>query len=236
MIGAAVFAGAFAVAFVAFGLFVDARGLWWRFRAPRLADPEAHEPSAASFTARRAVMVVLGLFLAYESFSMLKLAGVFDSGPDHAEILERVQDVARDLETEDGAGRYRLTGLEGSWGDFINPALKGPEAWDPVATLVEDEEETSGGGTSGAETSGSGTSGAGTSGAGTSGSGSSGADKGSTSDIKGPFVERYEIDGSVCLTVTATPLPGQSARDHALDLVMYGIRTEVVDEACPEAA
>ncbi|MEU3609407.1 hypothetical protein AB0E83_28760 [Streptomyces sp. NPDC035033] len=211
MIGAAVFAGIFAVLFLGLGLFVDPRGLWWRFRAPRLADPEAEEPSSASFTARRVILVVLGLFMAWQSYGALRLAGVFDSAPDHEETLRRVKEAAELLETEDGDGLRKLRGLEGSWGEYINPVLTGPEELDPVARLVEDGE----------------------SGDDRTGDGSEAPGKDSGPEFRGTSVERYQVDG-ICLTVTATPLPGQSERDHALDLVRYSLRTDVVDDFCPD--
>ncbi|MGW3624811.1 hypothetical protein [Streptomyces sp. NPDC000880] len=183
MIGAAVFAGLFALAFLAFA-FVDHRRLWWHFQARRFENPEAHEPSAASFMWRRLALVGVAAFLAWQVVGMLRLAGVFDSGPDHAEILERVKSASVNLETGKNEGRYKLSGLHGSWGEFINPRLQGPGE-DPIASLASESGN----------------------------------------------VERYDVDG-ICLTVTATPLPGQSEMAHAVDNLMYSLKTEVVDSPC----
>ncbi|MDN3297425.1 hypothetical protein QWM81_25965 [Streptomyces ficellus] len=214
MIGAAVFAGAFAVAFLAFALFVDPRKLWWRFRARHFDNPEAHEPSAASFMWRRVTLAALGVFLGWQVIGMLRLAGVFETGPDHAEVLDRVEYAALNLETEDGEGRHKWPGGgEGAWDEFINPRLKGPEREDPVASLV-DGEDAGGDGHSEA-----------------SREGGTGSQSGSEPDTRGSFVERYDIDG-ICLTVTATPLPGQSEMDHAIDNLRYSVRTDVVDSPC----
>ncbi|MDQ0940326.1 hypothetical protein [Streptomyces sp. V1I1] len=135
MIGAAVFAALFALAFLAFA-FVDHRKLWWHFQASRFENPEAHEPSAASFMWRRLALVGVAAFLAWQTVGMLRLAGVFGSGPDHDEILKRVESVAEELDTGE-AGRYKFPGLEdeGSWGPFINPRLQGPGE-DPIAMLA----------------------------------------------------------------------------------------------------
>ncbi|WP_327190720.1 hypothetical protein [Streptomyces xinghaiensis] len=135
MIGAAVFTGAFAVAFLAFALFVDPRKLWWRFRARHFEHPEAHEPSAASFLWRRVLLGVLGLVLVWQCVELLRLAGVFKTGLDHAEVLERVENAALNLETGKDGGQYKMPVGEGSWGFFIDPRLKGPGD-DPVAHLV----------------------------------------------------------------------------------------------------
>ncbi|MFI2368656.1 hypothetical protein [Streptomyces sp. NPDC018833] len=216
MIGAAVFAGVFAVAFVACGLFVDPRKLWWRFRARHFDNPEAHEPSASSFMWRRVALVVVGLFLGWQVISLLRLAGVFETGPDHAEILDRVENAALNLETEDGEGRHKWSFGDGSWGAFIDPRLKGPERDDPVASLVEDEDDSGGKWDSEASREGIG----------------AGSESDSESGTPGPFVERYEVDGSICLTVHAVPLPGQSERDAAIDNLLYGITTDVVDGPC----
>ncbi|MFF8847537.1 hypothetical protein ACF08N_33300 [Streptomyces sp. NPDC015127] len=215
MIGAAVFAGVFAVAFVAFGLFVDPRKLWWRFRAPHYDNPEPHEPSAASFMWRRVALVAVGLFLGWQVVSLLRLAGVFETGPDHAEVLDRVENAALNLETEDGEGRHKWDFGDGSWGAFLDPRLKGPEREDPVASLVEEDEDSGGNWDSEARR-----------------EGLDGSEADNEPDTTGPFVERYEIDGSICLTVHAVPLPGQSERDAAIDNLMYGITTDVADAPC----
>lgn len=213
MIGAAVFTGAFAVAFLAFALFVDPRKLWWRFRARHFADPEAHEPSAASFMWRRVALVGCAVFLGWQTVGILRLAGVFETGADHAEILDRVENAALSLETEAGEGRHKWPGGgEGAWDEFINPRLKGPERDDPVVSLVEDE------GPADWDPE-------------TSGAGGSEPGSGTESETKGSFVERYEVDG-ICLTVTATALPGQSERDHAIDNLRYSVTTEVLDNPC----
>ncbi|GAA2517056.1 hypothetical protein [Streptomyces gobitricini] len=222
MIGAAVFAGAFAVAFLAFALLVDPRKLWWRFRARHFDNPEAHEPSAASFMWRRVALVVLGVYLGWQAIGMLRLAGVFETGPDRAEVLERVEHAALNLETEAGEGRYKWPGGgEGAWDEFIDPMLRGPERVDPVASLVDHEES---GGAWGPGTSRQ---------DGSVPEPGTGSDTGSGagSGTKGSFVERYDIDG-ICLTVTATPLPGQSEREYALDNLRYGVTTDVVDSPC----
>ncbi|MFF3401227.1 hypothetical protein ACFYW6_22240 [Streptomyces sp. NPDC002659] len=44
-------------------------------------------------------------------------------------------------------------------------------------------------------------------------------------------VERYAVDG-ICLTVTATPMPGQSKQAHAMDNLTYSLTTDVTDSAC----
>ncbi|QNP65622.1 hypothetical protein [Streptomyces genisteinicus] len=213
MIAAAVFAGVFAVAFTAFGLFVDPRRLWWRFRAPGLDDPGAHEPSSASFLWRRVLLVGLGLFLGWQAVGALRLAGVFETGADHAEILDRVEYAALNLETEDGEGRHKWPGGDGAWDAFIDPRLKGPERDDPVAVLV-DEEEAEGDWDSEA-----------------SRQGGASPEPGGAADPAGPFTERYEI-GGICLTVHAVPLPGQSERDAALDSLLYRVSTDIVDAPC----
>lgn len=204
MIGAAVFAGAFAVLFLVVAM-LDPRKLWWRFRAPRLDNPEAHEPSSASFGVRRLLLVCVALYLGWQAVSMLRLAGVFETGPDHAEVLDRVEYAALNLETDKGEGRYKMPGLEGSWDMFINPRLKGPERDDPVATLVEDPWAPEGNSGSAPET--------------------------DPSKRDRPQVERYNVAG-ICLTVTATPLPGQSDMDYAIDNLRYSVETEVVDSPC----
>ncbi|MFF3401229.1 hypothetical protein ACFYW6_22250 [Streptomyces sp. NPDC002659] len=107
MIGAAVFTALFALAFFAFAL-VDHRKLWWHFQAGRFDNPEQHEPSPASFRWRRVALVCVAAFLAWQCVGILRLAGVFDSGPDHDEILERVESVAADLEAAKD-GRYKLS-------------------------------------------------------------------------------------------------------------------------------
>lgn len=213
MIGAAVLAGFFAVAFAAFGLFVDPRRLWWRYRAPKLDDPEAQEPSSASFLWRRVILVGLGLFLGWQAVSALRLAGVFETGADHAEILDRVEYAALNLETEDGEGRHKWPGGDGAWDAFIDPRLKGPERDDPVAVLV-DEEEDEGDWDSEA-----------------SRRGGPSPEPGGEAEPAGPFTERYEIDG-ICLTVHAVPLAGQPERDAAIDNLLYGITTDIVDSSC----
>ncbi|NUK04512.1 hypothetical protein [Streptomyces lunaelactis] len=176
--------GVFALAFLAFAL-VDPRRAWWHFQARRFENPEAHEPSPASFKWLRVAMVGVAAFLAWQFVGMLRLAGVFDSGTDHGEILERVESVAADLETAKD-GRYKLSGLEreGSWGSFIKARLRGPGD-DPIATLAS----------------------------------------------KSGDVERYDVDG-ICLTVTATPMPGQSEQAHAMDNLMYGLKTDAGDGGC----
>ncbi|MFD4588075.1 hypothetical protein [Streptomyces sp. NPDC058434] len=184
MIGAAAFIGFFAVAFLAFAVFVDPRKLWWRFRAPHFEHPEAHEPSTASFTVRRVVMVVLAISLGWQAVGLLRLAGVFETRPDHAEVLDRLESAVGVIETDKNGGRYKVSGREGSWGDFINPLLEGP-GHDPYASLVSESGD----------------------------------------------VERYEVDG-ICLTVTATPLPGQSETAHAVGTLMYSVKTDVVDSPC----
>lgn len=133
---------------------------------------------------RRVALVGVAAFLAWQSVDALRLAGIFDSGPDHDEILERVESVAEELETGKDEGRHKISGLHGSWGDFINPRLRGPGE-DPIATLASESGD----------------------------------------------VERYGVDG-VCLTVTATPLPGQSKQAHAMDMLMYSLKTDVTDGPC----
>lgn len=216
MIGAAVFAGAFALLFLGVAL-LDPRKLWWRFRARHFEIPQDHEPSTASFAVRRIILVCLAVFLGWQSVAMLRLAGVFETGADHAEILERVEHAALDLETGKGQGRYMLSGADGSWASFINPRLKGPERDDPVAVLVKDPWAPE------------------------AGSGSGGAsdpeEYGSMPEISErekkdrPRVERYGVD-AICLTVTATALPGQPDRDYAIDHLMYEVETQVVDSPC----
>ncbi|MCX4587800.1 hypothetical protein [Streptomyces sp. NBC_01481] len=63
----------------------------WHFQAGPFDNPEAHEPSPASFKWRRAALVGSAAFLAWQCVGMLRPEGVFDSGPDHGEILERVE-------------------------------------------------------------------------------------------------------------------------------------------------
>ncbi|MEV6316489.1 hypothetical protein [Streptomyces sp. NPDC051776] len=125
MIGLAIFMGAFALAFLLFGL-ADQRKIYWRFQARQFRNPEANEPSDAAYTGRRVLLLGVALAAAVMSVNLFRTAGAFDFAPDHDEILEQVRSAAEDLE-ESGA-KYRFPGPEedGSWGEYINAELKGP--------------------------------------------------------------------------------------------------------------
>ncbi|MEU0270963.1 hypothetical protein [Streptomyces sp. NPDC006307] len=77
LIWASVFAGAFAVLFLAMAVTDVPRRLWWRFRAPHFDDPEAHEPSAASFGWRRIGLVVAAGILLWQVVELMRLAAAY---------------------------------------------------------------------------------------------------------------------------------------------------------------
>ncbi|MFF3291241.1 hypothetical protein [Streptomyces sp. NPDC003023] len=122
----------FGLGFVALGL-ADHRALWWRFQARRFADPAAHEPSGAGFAVQRVVCFVIAATTFWVSFSTYRL--ITPDGVGQDELLERVQSVTQTL---DGATKPSVLSTEegGTWGDWIDPELRGPEKDDPTATLA----------------------------------------------------------------------------------------------------
>jgi hypothetical protein len=127
----AVFMVVFGLGFVALG-FANHRAIWWRFQARRYADPAAHEPSDAGFAVHRVLCFAVAAMAFWGSFSAYRL--VTPDRIDHDELLERVRSVA---ETLDGATKSPLPGEEdGSWDDYIDPELRGPERDDPTAWLA----------------------------------------------------------------------------------------------------
>ncbi|MBT2370086.1 hypothetical protein J7E88_33665 [Streptomyces sp. ISL-10] len=109
------------MAFVAFGLFVDPRR-----HVVALPGSSLRQPGGAP--AVNGVVHVapggtggVGLFLGWQVMRLLGLAGVFETGPDHADVLDRVKYAALNLETEDGQGHHKWPVGEGSWGGFIDP-------------------------------------------------------------------------------------------------------------------
>ncbi|MFJ8645082.1 hypothetical protein ACIRNI_02980 [Streptomyces sp. NPDC093546] len=183
MSGLIAFLATFAVLFLAAAVVDLPRRLWWRFRAPHFDNPEAHEPPDAAFRWRRIGLVVLAGAFVWQVVVLLRAAGAFDSGPDHAETLKRVRYAAANLATDEGQGRSK--GLGNSWDEFIDLRLRGPGD-DPSVRLVKKDGD----------------------------------------------VEKYEVAG-ICLTVTATPLPGQSEVTHAVGVnLLYSIKTDVQDSPC----
>lgn len=131
MIGLAVFMAVFALCFAALG-FANHRAIWWRFKAPRFADPAANEPSDAGFRVHRALCFAVAIMSAWASISMFRV--ILPDEADHDEQLERVRSVAEWL---DGTSKYALpSGDDESWSDYINPELRGPERDDPIASVA----------------------------------------------------------------------------------------------------
>ncbi|MEW2635614.1 hypothetical protein AB0903_29245 [Streptomyces sp. NPDC048389] len=118
----------FGLAFVALG-FANHRAIRWRFQARRYADPAAHEPSGAGFRLHRVLCFAVAAMAFWGSFSAYRL--VTPDRIDHDELLERIRSVAEAL---DGATKPSVPGEEdGSWDDYIDPELRGPESDDPTA-------------------------------------------------------------------------------------------------------
>ncbi|MER6617863.1 hypothetical protein [Streptomyces xantholiticus] len=126
-----VFMVLFGLGFVALGL-ANHRAIWWRFQARRYADPAAHEPSDAGFAVQRVLCLAVAAMAFWGSFDLYRT--VTPDGVDHDELLERVRSVAQAL---DGATKPSVLSTEegGSWGDYIDPELRGPEKDDPTAWL-----------------------------------------------------------------------------------------------------
>ncbi|MEU7283247.1 hypothetical protein AB0A69_31405 [Streptomyces sp. NPDC045431] len=78
MIGLIVFVSSFAVLFLLAAIFDVPRRLWWRFKAPTLDNPEAHEPSDSYFRWGRIGLVVVAGILVWQVVTVATLPGAFD--------------------------------------------------------------------------------------------------------------------------------------------------------------
>ncbi|MEV4684794.1 hypothetical protein [Streptomyces kurssanovii] len=127
-----VFMAIFGLGFVALG-FANHRAIWWRFQARRHADPAAHEPSDAGFVVQRVLCFAVAAMAFWGSFDLYRT--VTPDGVDHDELLERVRSVAQTL---DGVTKPSVLGTDesGTWSDWIDPELRGPEKDDPTAWLA----------------------------------------------------------------------------------------------------
>lgn len=74
----------------------------------------------------------MGIVMAWQSVDAFRLAEAA-SGPDHDEVVERMESAAEDLES--GGARRKFPGGEGSWGEYFKDELTRPGE-DVVAILV----------------------------------------------------------------------------------------------------
>ncbi|PVE10167.1 hypothetical protein [Streptomyces scopuliridis] len=134
MIGLGGFLALLALVLLLMGL-SDQRRMWWRFQARRFRDPAANEPSDSAYRGQRITLLSVGAVVA--ATSVYAFSTMVEFGPDHDEILERVRTAADELENSNG--QYKFPGAgenDGSWAEYINSDLRGPEADDPIAVLV----------------------------------------------------------------------------------------------------
>ncbi|WP_326810533.1 hypothetical protein OIE62_30835 [Streptomyces scopuliridis] len=134
MIGLGGFLALLALVLLLMGL-SDQRRMWWRFQARRFRDPAANEPSDSAYRGQRILLLCVGAATA--GASVYAFSSMMEFGPDHDDVLERVRSAADELENNNG--QYKFPGAgenDGSWAEYINSDLRGPEADDPIAVLV----------------------------------------------------------------------------------------------------
>jgi hypothetical protein len=126
-----VFLGIFALVSFAFAL-VDPRRVWRRFPARRFENPGAPEPSAAVRFLLRVTLLSMAIGAAWHSADSFRLAEA-SSGPDHDEVVERMESAAESLRSGGARRKYPLG--KGAWGEYLKEDLRRPGE-DVVATLV----------------------------------------------------------------------------------------------------
>ncbi|WP_432076995.1 hypothetical protein [Streptomyces wuyuanensis] len=117
MIAFAVFIGLFGL--VCFTLaVVNPRRTWARPRGP-----EVREPSAAVVVTLRVALLGMAVPSAWWTADGLRLATV-GSGPDHDDIVERMESAAEGLTS--GEPRQQYPGGDGAWAEYIIDEIRRP--------------------------------------------------------------------------------------------------------------